>query len=136
MVQLSHLYTTTGKTVALTRWTFVGKVMSLLFNMLSRFITAFFFFAKGRKFCFIPFFEPSCSCWQLEMAPCLHGHCFLLVWDMGPARKAAVHAVAEQLHFHFLCIGQGNGNPLHQGWGSLVGCCLWGLTESNTTEMT
>ena len=35
MVQLSHLYMTTGKTIALTRWTFVGKVMSLLFNMLS-----------------------------------------------------------------------------------------------------
>ena len=36
VVQLSHPYTTTGKTIALTRWTFVGKVMSLLFNMLSR----------------------------------------------------------------------------------------------------
>ena len=36
IVQLSHPYMTTGKTVALTRWTFVGKVMSLLFNMLSR----------------------------------------------------------------------------------------------------
>ena len=36
MVQLSHPYMTTGKTIALTRWTFVGKVMSLLFNMLSR----------------------------------------------------------------------------------------------------
>ena len=35
-VQLSHPYVTTGKTIALTRWTFVGKVMSLLFNMLSR----------------------------------------------------------------------------------------------------
>ena len=35
MVQLSHPYMTTGKTIALTRWTFVGKVMSLLFNMLS-----------------------------------------------------------------------------------------------------
>ena len=35
-VQLSHPYMTTGKTMALTRWTFVGKVMSLLFNMLSR----------------------------------------------------------------------------------------------------
>ena len=34
-VQLSHLYMTTGKTIALTRWTFVGKVMSLFFNMLS-----------------------------------------------------------------------------------------------------
>ena len=41
LVQLSHPYMTTGKTIALTRRTFVGKVMSLLFNMLSRFIIAF-----------------------------------------------------------------------------------------------
>ena len=41
MVQFSHLYMTTGKTIALTRQTFVGKVMSLLFNTLSRFVKAF-----------------------------------------------------------------------------------------------
>ena len=41
MVQLSHPYMTTGKTIALTVWTFVSKVMSLFFNMLSRFVTAF-----------------------------------------------------------------------------------------------
>ena len=41
MVQLSHLYMTTGKTIALTIWTLVDKVMSLLFNMLSRFVIAF-----------------------------------------------------------------------------------------------
>ena len=41
ILQLSHPYMTTGKTIALTRWTFVGKVMSLLFNMLSRLITTF-----------------------------------------------------------------------------------------------
>ena len=41
MVQLSHPYMTTGKTIALTRRTFVGKVMSLLFNMLSRLAIAF-----------------------------------------------------------------------------------------------
>ena len=41
MVQLSHLYMTTGKTIPLTRWTFVGKVMSLLFNMLSRLVITF-----------------------------------------------------------------------------------------------
>ena len=41
IVQLSHPYMTTGKTIALTRWVFVGKVMSLLFNMLSRLIIAF-----------------------------------------------------------------------------------------------
>jgi len=41
-VQLSHLYTTTGKNIALTEWTFVGKLMSLLFNMLSRLVMTFF----------------------------------------------------------------------------------------------
>ena len=40
-VQLSHPYMTTGKTIALTRWTIVGKVMSLLFNMLSRLVITF-----------------------------------------------------------------------------------------------
>ena len=41
MVQLSHPYMTTGKTIALTRWTFVGTVMSLLLNMLSRLVIIF-----------------------------------------------------------------------------------------------
>jgi len=41
IVQLSHPYMTTGKIIAFNRWTFVGKVMSLLFNVLSRFIMAF-----------------------------------------------------------------------------------------------
>ena len=41
MVQLSHLYLTTGKAVALIKWIFVSKVMSLLFNMLSRFVITF-----------------------------------------------------------------------------------------------
>ena len=41
IVQLSHPYMTTGKTIALTRWTSVGKVMSLLFNMLSRLVITF-----------------------------------------------------------------------------------------------
>ena len=49
----------------------------------------------------------------------------------------------ERLGFHFSlsCIGEGNGNPLFlpgesQGWWSLVGCHLWGCTESDTTEVT
>ena len=41
IVQFSHQYMTTGKTIALTMWNFVGKVMSLLFNTLSRFVIAF-----------------------------------------------------------------------------------------------
>ena len=54
IVQLSHPYMTTGKTIALIRWTFVGKVMSLLFNMLSKvlfllFISSFFFLDLARS---------------------------------------------------------------------------------------
>ena len=45
-VQLSHPYMTIGKTIALTRWTFVGKVMSLLFNMLSRLVITFLLRSK------------------------------------------------------------------------------------------
>ena len=47
MVQLSHLYMTTGKIIALTTWTFVGNVMSLLFNILSRFVIDFL--PRGRR---------------------------------------------------------------------------------------
>ena len=50
MVQLSHLYMTTGKTIALAIRTFVGKVMSLLFNILSRLVIAFF---QGASFNFM-----------------------------------------------------------------------------------
>ena len=46
IVKLSHPYMTTGKTIALTRWTFAGKVMSLLYNMLSRFVIAFLSMGK------------------------------------------------------------------------------------------
>ena len=46
MAQLSHPYMTTGKTIAFTIWIFVGKAMSLLFNMLSRFVIDFFLRSK------------------------------------------------------------------------------------------
>ena len=46
MAQLSHPYMTAGKTIALTRWTFVDKVMSLLFNMLSRLVITFLLRSK------------------------------------------------------------------------------------------
>ena len=54
MVQLSHPYMTTGKTIALTIWTFVGKLMSLLFSILSRllYFTLYFHFSKRRNMIF------------------------------------------------------------------------------------
>ena len=48
MVQFSHLYITARKTIALTRQTFVSKVMSLVFNMLSRLVIAFTLKVKGK----------------------------------------------------------------------------------------
>ena len=66
MVQLLHPYITTGKTITLTRWTFVSKIMSLLFNTLSRFVMAF-----------------------LPMSKCLefHGHSHHLQWFWSPKNK-------------------------------------------------
>ena len=58
MVQLSHSYMTTGKTIALTRWTFVGKVMSLLFNMLSRLVINF---VSRSKRLFISWLQSPCA---------------------------------------------------------------------------
>ena len=57
-VQLSHPYMTTGKTTALTRWTFVGKVMSLLFNMLFRLVIAFL---PRSKYLLISWLQPPSS---------------------------------------------------------------------------
>ena len=54
IVQLSHLYMTTGKTISLTRWTFVGKVMSLHLNMLSRLVIAFLPRCKQNTSCQMP----------------------------------------------------------------------------------
>ena len=56
MVQLSHLYMTTGKIIALTRQSFVGKIMSLLFNMLSRFVMTFL--ARSKRL-LISWLQPS-----------------------------------------------------------------------------
>ena len=64
MVQLSYLYTTTGKTRALTIQTFVGKVMSLLFNMLSRFVIAFL---SRSKYLLISWLKsPSAVIWEAK----------------------------------------------------------------------
>ena len=72
IVQLSHPYMTTGKTTALTRWTFVGKVMSLLFNMLSRLVITFL---PSSKHLLISWLQ-SPSAVILEPTPKKVCHCF------------------------------------------------------------
>ena len=71
-VQLSHLYMTTVKTITLTRWTFVGKVMSLLFNMLSRLVITFL----PRSKCLLISWLQSPSAVILEPPQNKVGHCF------------------------------------------------------------
>ena len=65
-VQLSHPYTTTGKTIALTRQTFVGKVMSLLFNMLSRLVITFLPRSKRLLISWLPYMGSQKSWTQLS----------------------------------------------------------------------
>ena len=62
MVQLSHPYMTTGKTIALTMWTFVSKVMSQLFNMLFRFVIAFL--PKSKRLLISWLQSPSAVIWE------------------------------------------------------------------------
>ena len=84
-VQLSHPYMTTGKTIVLTRWTFVGKLMSLLFNMLSRLVVTFL---PRRKCLLLSWLQPP-SAVILEVPPpnkaCRCFHCFpiYLPWSDG-----------------------------------------------------
>ena len=84
IVQLSHPYMTTGKTIALTRWTFVGKVMSLLFNMLSRLVITFL----QRSKCLLISWLQSPSAVILEPPQNKVSHCFhcfpiYLPWSDG-----------------------------------------------------
>ena len=76
MVQLSHPYMTTGKTIALTRWTFVSKVMSLLFNMLSRLVIAFIPRSKEGSFNFMAAVTICSDFGAQENKVCHCFHCF------------------------------------------------------------
>ena len=74
IVQLSPAYMTTGKTIALTRWTFVGKVMSLLFNILSRLVIAFLPRSKSLLISWLH--SPSAVILESPKIVCCCFHCF------------------------------------------------------------
>ena len=81
IVQISHPYMTTGKTIALTRQTFVGKVTSLLFNMLSRLVIAFLPSSKRLSISWLKspsavLLEPPKLVWQFPLFP----HLFPMKW--------------------------------------------------------
>ena len=84
IVQLSHLYMTTGKTIALTRQTFVDKVMSLLFNMLSRLVITFL--TRSKRFLISWLQSPSAVILeppQNKVSHCLHCFPNYLPWSCG-----------------------------------------------------
>ena len=74
MVQLSYLYMHAGKTIALTIWTFVGKVMPLLFNMLSRLVTAFL--PRSKRLLISWLQSPSAVILEPPKIKCHSFHCF------------------------------------------------------------
>ena len=83
-VQLSHPYMTIGKTIALTRWTFVGEVMSLLFNMLSRLVITFLLRSKRLLISWLQ--SPSAVILELPQNKVCHCfHCFPIyfLWSDG-----------------------------------------------------
>ena len=87
VVQLSHPYMTIGKTIAMTRWTFVSKVMSLLFNMLSRFVIIFL--PKSKRLLISWLQSPSAVILEpkkMKSVTCFH--CFPIYlpqrWDQMP----------------------------------------------------
>ena len=120
IAQLSYPYMTTGKTIASTRWTFVGKVMSLFFNMLSRLV-------QRRQWHPTSVLLPGKSHGRRSLVGCSP-------WGRYESDTT------EQLHFHFSlsCIGEGNGNPLQCSClknprdGGAWWAAVYGVAQSRT----
>ena len=83
MVQLTWIYMTTGKTIALTVWTFVGKVMSLLFTTLFRFVIAFLPSSKSHNFMATVMICNDFGAQENEIWHCVHIFPIYLPWVMG-----------------------------------------------------
>ena len=135
-VQLSYLYMTTGKTIALTRWTFVDKVMSLLFNMLSRLVITFL----PRSNAGDPGSIPGSRSSHGEGI----GHLLLYSWASVVAQMVKNPPACRRPGF-IIWIGK---IPWRRAWQptpvflpgephgqrSLVGYSLWGHKQPGTTE--
>ena len=83
MVQLSHTYMTTGKTIILTRRAFVSKVMSLLFNMLSRLVIAVLPRSKRLNFIAAVTISSDCGAQKNKVSHCFHCFPIYLPWSDG-----------------------------------------------------
>ena len=96
IVQLSQPYMTTGKTIALTRRTLVGKVMSLLFNMLSRFVIAFF--PRSKRLLISWLQPPSVVILEPQKSKVSHCfHCFPVYHQLPGFTQTHVHRVSDAI---------------------------------------
>ena len=98
MVRLSHLYMTTRKNKALTRWTFVGKVISLVFNTLSRFVKAFLPRSKCRVGFFLIFI------FTLFYFTILYWFCHTLTWICHRCTWVSKHEPPSCLPSHIISL--------------------------------
>ena len=126
IVQLSHPYMATGKTIALTRWTFVGRVMSLLFNMLSRLVIT----SLPRNEC-LNFMAAVTICSDLgapqnKVFHCFHCFSIYLPWSDGPDAMILVFWVLGDTYYcpifykFLICWTHRSthlcANPVHPCW--------------------
>ena len=102
MVQLSHPYMTTAKIIVLTRWTFVGKVMSLLFNMLSRLIMTFL--PRSKRLLISWLQSPSAVILEPKkiVFHCFHCFPFYLPWSDGIRCHGLCFLNVEVFFFSFI----------------------------------
>ena len=98
MVQLSHPYMITGKTIPLMIWTFFGKVMSLLFNTLSRFVIAFLPRSKCFNFMAAVTICSDFGAQENEVCHCFHFFPIYLPWSDGTGARVLVFCI---LNFEF-----------------------------------
>ena len=102
MVQLSHLYITIRKTIALTRWAFVGKVMSFLYNMLFRFVIAFL--PKSKHLLISQLQSPSAVIWGSKkiksVTVSIFPHLFAMKWWAWTGE----HCFSVVQHIHLSCV--------------------------------
>ena len=141
-VQLSHPYRTTGKTIAFTRWTFVGKLMSLLLNMLSSLVITFLPRSKRLLISWLP--SPSAVILEppkiksdtvSTVSPVAMTSQRLCCWEGlgtggGGDDRGWDGWMASLTRWTWVWVNSGVGD----GQGGLACCNLWGRKESNTTE--
>ena len=130
---------TTGKTIALTRQTFVYKVMSLLFNMLSRLLIAFL--PRSKRCLLISWLQsPSSWFWRPENKVSLCFSCFLLYFPWSDGTGKLQELVMDREAWHAVIHGVGKSRTQWSNWTELIGLdamilVFWILSFKSTSSL-